>query len=541
VIDFHQETIHPVPRLCDEEAGASACINLEEAEEMSRKRALISACVLALIAAAVAVPGIQLASGGTERLTNGSFEEGFHASPSGFVGNGWHQFTTGGQASYGFYDETWAPVIYDGGHGQLIEINTYNRGVSDPDRYAGIYQTVAVTPGETYELSLNGMLRVLEEDPDREGYNYRVQYGVDYNGGADWTAVTNWVEIPWDTVHPRLTPGAMESFSTNIKATSTRLTLFIRAWKKWGTAGRELDVNLDAISLKGSMPVDKANPTVKLTAPAFPVVGWDEPVLVLGSNDVGVTKLDLYDGSTLVGSVSYEVGLLTISHNFPWTPSSAGSHTLKAIALDAAGKTATATATVTVGQEGQFLTNGDFEGGFKGIAKGVVGNGWGWFDNGGQAAFGFYDETWAPVVYDGAHGQLIEINTYYRAGSDPDRYAGVYQTVTGLTPGATYKLSMHGMLRALADDADLAGYNYRVQWGYDPAGGADWTAVTNWVEVPWDTVYPRLAPGEMSSYTVSFAAPSSKITLFIRAWKKWGTAQRELDVNLDAITLKGFK
>jgi hypothetical protein len=40
---------------------------------------------------------------------------------------------------------------------------------------------------------------------------------------------------------------------------------------------------------------------------------------------------------------------------------------------------------------------------------------------------------------------------------------------------------------------------------------------------------------------VTFEAPSSEITLFIRAWKKWGTAQRELDVNLDAITLKGYK
>jgi len=508
---------------------------------MSRKRALISACVLALIAAVLAVPGIQLASGGTERLTNGSFEEGFHATPAGFVGNGWHWFNNGGQAAYGFYDETWAPVIYDGQHGQLIEINTYNYGASDADRYSGIYQTVAVTPGETYELSLHGMLRALEEDPDRANYSYRVQYGVDYNGGADWSAVTNWVEIPWNIVHPRLTPGSMESYSTSIKATSSRLTLFVRVWKKWGTAGRELDVNLDAISLQGSTPVETANPTVKLTAPSFVVVGWSQDVLVQASNDVGVTKLDLYDGGTLVDSVGYEVGLLAISHKFSWTPASAGSHTLKAVALDAGGKTATATATVTVGQDKQYLTNGDFEGGFKGSAKGVVGKGWGWFDNGGMANYGSYDETWTPVIYDGAHGQLIEINTYIWAASEPDRYAGIFQTITGLTPGATYKLTMHGMLRVLADDEDLAGYNYRVQWGYDPAGGSDWTAVTNWVEVPWDTIYPRLEPGTMSSYTATFQAPSSDITLYIRAWKKWGTARKELDVNLDAISLTGYK
>jgi hypothetical protein len=508
---------------------------------MSRKRVLIGALLLALVAAVVAVPGIQLAGGATERLTNGDFEEGFRFTPAGQVGNGWQWFHNGGEATYGFYDETWAPVIYDGQHSQLLEINTFSRGGSDPDRYSGIYQTVAVVAGETYDLSLHGMLRALEGDPDREGYNYRVQYGVDYDGGADWTAVDNWVEIPWNTVHPRLTPGSMDSYSTSITATGTRLTLFVRVWKKWATAGRELDVNLDAISLKGALPADTEAPTAGLTAPAFPVVGWQVAVPVTSSNDVGITKLEFYDGSDLVDSVSYEVGLLSLSHRFAWTPATAGAHTLKVVAHDAAGATATQTATVMVGQEGQFLTNGDFEGGFTSRAKGMVGTGWGWFENGGEATYGFYDETWTPVVYDGEHSQLIEINTFCRGGSDPDRYSGIFQKISGLTPGATYKLSLHGMLRVRSDDQDREGYNYRVQWGYDPDGGNDWAAVENWTEIPWDEVYTRLDPGEMSSYTVSFKAPSSEMTLFIRAWKKWGTARRELDVNLDAITLKGYK
>lgn len=508
---------------------------------MNRKRVLISALLLALIAAVVAVPGIQLAGGATERLTNGDFEEGFRFTPAGLVGNGWQWFHNGGEATYGFYDETWAPVIYNGQHSQLIEINTFDRGGSDPDRYAGIYQTVAVVPGETYELSMHGMLRALEDDPDREGYNYRVQYGVDYAGGTDWTAVNNWVEVPWNTVHPRLTPGSMDSYSVMITASGPRLTLFVRVWKKWATAGRELDVNLDTISLKGALPPDTGAPAVSLTAPAYPVVGWQYTLPVSANNDVGITKLELYDGADLVDSVSYAVGMLSLSHKFAWTPATAGSHTLKAVAHDAGGATATDDVTVVVGGEGQFLVNGDFEGGFEAKAKGMVGKGWGWFDNGGEATYGFYDETWTPVVYDGQHGQLIEINTFCRGGSDPDRYAGIYQRVSGLAPGATYKLSLHGMLRALSDDEDRTGYNYRVQWGHDPSGGTDWTAVDNWVEIPWDDVHPRLDPGDMSSYTVSFEAPSSEITLFIRAWKKWGTARRELDVNLDAITLKGYK
>ena len=432
-------------------------------------------------------------------------------------------------------------MIYDGEHAQMIEINTYGRTGSDADRYAGIYQTAAVVPGESYELSLHGMLRALEDDPDRSGYNYRVQYGIDYLGGTDWAAVDNGVELPSDTVHPRLSPGSMESFSTNITATSTRLTLFVRVWKKWGTVGRELDVNLDAISLRGAMPTGGAAPSISLTAPTYPVVGWSYTIPVESSSGVGVTALEFYEDGSLLDSIGYDVGLLNLSHDFTWTPTSAGAHTLKALAHDAGGGLVADEATVTVGEEGQFLTiccvccypihNG----------LGMVGNGWHWFHNGGRAEYGFYDETWKPVIYDGEHAQLIEIDTYGQAGSDADRYAGIYQTVDGLIPGATCKLSLYGMLRVLSGDDDRLGYNYRVQWGYDPGGGTDWKAVDNWVEIPWDTVYTRLAPGTMSSHTATFVAPSSRITLFVRAWKKWGTVNRELDVDLDAISLTGYK
>jgi len=41
----------------------------------------------------------------------------------------------------------------------------------------------------------------------------------------------------------------------------------------------------------------------------------------------------------------------------------------------------------------------------------------GWFNNGGQAAYGYYDETWTPVIYDGVHSQLLEINTFCRGAS----------------------------------------------------------------------------------------------------------------------------
>ena len=60
-----------------------------------------------------------------------------------------------------------------------------------------------------------------------------------------------WTEVPWDEVYPRLSPGTMDEYTTTFEAPSAELTLFIRGWKKWGTPGQEMDLNLDAISLTG--------------------------------------------------------------------------------------------------------------------------------------------------------------------------------------------------------------------------------------------------------------------------------------------------
>jgi len=506
---------------------------------MSRKRIVIGALLLGLLAALVVLPGIQLAGGAVERLENGDFESGFESTPAGFVGQGWHWFHNGGKATYGFYDETWAPVIQDGDHAQLIEINTYKRAAADADRYAGIYQTVAVVPGESYDLSISGMLRALADDPDRSGYNYRVQYGVDYDGGTDWRAVDDWVELPWDTVHPRLSPGEIESYATTLTATGPRLTLFVRAWKKWGTVGRELDVNLDAISLKGAMPAEGGFTFWDYQLPPFPVAGWQQTISVHLTSDAGITHLVLYDNGQVVAERFYDVGVLSLDVDLDWTPADAGLHHLQLEAEDASNQGIVHTWDRMVGEAAEFLTNGDFEGGFHAIPRGAVGNGWGAFDNGGQAAYGFYDETWPPVVYEGDHAQLIEINTYKRAASNADRYAGIYQTVSGLRPGTTYRLSLHGMLRAVGGEGE--GYNYRLEWGYDPDGGTDWSRVENWTEIPWDEVYPRLSPGEMDEYETTLFAPAEKVTLFIRGWKKWAVTEQELNLNLDAISLTGYR
>ena len=177
-----------------------------------------------------------------------------------------------------------------------------------------------------------------------------------------------------------------------------------------------------------------------------------------------------------------------------------------------------------------LLANGNFEGGF----SNGVGKGWASFTNGGAAAYGFYDEQWKPVIKDGTHGQLIEINTWGLAASDPNRYAGIYQAIGGLKTGATYELSLWGLMREEAAHPNEDPYRYRVEWGVAPQSAGK---VTNWTELSWNEISLRTAPGPMTQYTVKFVAPSDKVVLAVRAWKKWGTVQRELNVNLDAINV----
>ncbi len=434
---------------------------------------------LALVLALLTTMGLGSASGlaTTEQdvLINGNFEGGFtYQAGCGAVGAGWGCFTNGGTIDYGFYDDQWASVVADGTHSQLIELNTMKYAASEADRYAGIFQTVNVKPGAQYTLKLSGLMREQNRDTSEDAYRYRIQWGYTVNGSTDWTTVGNWQELSWDKIDERTSPTGMESFTTTFAAPSDKITLFVRVWKKWGTVYKELDVNLDAITLTGKIakPPAPCDPTIKL-----PPGGDKIPPEKPGSP--GVTVAPVCGGASL-------------------------------------------------------LRNGDFESGF----TNGVGTSWVSFTNGGRAGYGFYDEQWAKVIKDGKHGQLIEINTKGLAASDADRFAGIYQVVDRLTPGATYEFSLYGMLREEAAHPGEDMYRYRVQWGYavadaDPSA----TDITNWTEISWNTIYTRTAPGAMSAFSAKLQAPGCQIVLAVRAWKKWGTPYRELDVNLDAIKL----
>lgn len=184
-------------------------------------------------------------------ILNGGFEGGFQEDFG--IGYGWGGFSNG-NATVGWNFDDWAEVVVEGKYAQRIEI----RDALELDRYAGIYQTISVVPGEQYKLTIKGLIRSTEGDIEQSDYGYRLQYAVDYNGGTAWELVNSaeWKELPWDEQPMTDPPGGafrVDTYETTITATGDKLTLFIRGWKKWLNNGSGV-FNLDEISFVGPAP-----------------------------------------------------------------------------------------------------------------------------------------------------------------------------------------------------------------------------------------------------------------------------------------------
>ena len=104
---------------------------------------------------------------------------------------------------------------------------------------------------QDYQLFINALMRTTEANFKTSGYGYRVQFGIDYNGGSDWKAVTNWQDIGMNNEFPRLSPGPYFNFNTTVTPTGNNMTIFVRGWKKWANPFKEFDLDIDGISLRG--------------------------------------------------------------------------------------------------------------------------------------------------------------------------------------------------------------------------------------------------------------------------------------------------
>ena len=71
---------------------------------------------------------------------------------------------------------------------------------------------------------------------------------------ANWRAVTNWTDVGWDTYDERTHPTTFLTYTGQLTAHASSLTVYVRIWKKSGVADEEIDVNFDRISLVGHTP-----------------------------------------------------------------------------------------------------------------------------------------------------------------------------------------------------------------------------------------------------------------------------------------------
>ncbi len=180
-----------------------------------------------------------------------------------------------------------------------------------------------------------------------------------------------------------------------------------------------------------------------------------------------------------------------------------------------------------------LLVNGGFEQGFQ--AEFGLGYGWGGFSN-GNAIVGWNADTWEAVVKAGQYSQLIQLE----AADSPDRYAGIYQTVT-VRSGEAYELTINGLIRAQTED-DFAANEYRLQYALDLTGGTGWEQLPDsaWQTVT-ETVYPLYqADGRaygFQQFQTVITAESSELTLFIRG-QKVEASDDIVIFNLDDVQLR---
>ncbi len=264
------------------------------------------------------------------------------------------------------------------------------------------------------------------------------------------------------------------------------------------------------VFLQYVLPIVRATPTPTTPPPTTAI-----PTTVTATEQAGPTDTPTPTDTPVVteGPTETETGVVTVIPTTV-TPS----------------VTVTPTATVPyVIEIRNLLRNGNFEEGFQ---SNQLGKYWKSFHN-GSADFSFHIDDWPLVVVEGENTQLIEI----KDAQLQNRYLGIYQTAH-VIPREVYTFSMRGLVRTNTGDVEQTSYGYRLQVGFDLKGGQDWEAVKDWVELPWDEQLRIQDSFRFDEYTTTLTARSDKLTVFIRAWKKWADSG-EGDYDVDDIQLVG--
>ena len=228
-------------------------------------------------------------------IQNGGFEEWDKDSDPPGVARYWGGYTNG-RAVFGFYDEQWPEAVGNGENAQLMEINGVEPNILD--RVIAVYQTVDVSPGSQYDLTMWAIMRTQALEIDRNKNEVEMHWGVDYTGQGDYNNVTEWNIMPLTEQYrlgssgkyPEDVPLFYEMVTGTIQTgDSSQITLFIRGLKKFPT-GTEVNFDVDDVTLMGAAgaPAPTATPTLEPGAtPDMPTSG----AITSGNTSVGAVLL----------------------------------------------------------------------------------------------------------------------------------------------------------------------------------------------------------------------------------------------------------
>ena len=161
--------------------------------------------------------------------------------------------------------------VSHGEHAQLIRI----MGPGQPNRFAGIYQIVDVIPGETYTLTLHGVIRSSLANDNYDPLAFRVQWAIDEQGGTDWESIdwAEWTDPGWNDVQLDVKWPPMDAYVQQITPSTDKVTLFVRGWSKWAFFQSEAKFYLDGIYLHGPLPDEAETPITGGTFVWVPILG----------------------------------------------------------------------------------------------------------------------------------------------------------------------------------------------------------------------------------------------------------------------------
>ncbi|MBE7553283.1 MAG: hypothetical protein HS126_19605 [Anaerolineales bacterium] len=213
-------------------------------------------------------------------ITNGNFEAEFYGAPelgfeppeAGAIPTNWLWFKSQAYGKYNIYGNEGFTVSCPDDFRLFtnsdFSLALHMQSTDQPDARLGIYQTVAVTPGQQYLFSMKGAIQA-QPGASSPDINNRVEVLFDQGGGNDWQAVPHekWTSLPWREQElefefelsgpddPDL--AQVETYYTIVKAASNRLTVFIDAWRRWPN-WRTTIFTIDCVSLTPLNQVDVA-------------------------------------------------------------------------------------------------------------------------------------------------------------------------------------------------------------------------------------------------------------------------------------------